>query len=129
MTQPTKGQLIRDWQIATGDAMQALLQWQKQLEVWISQEVITDWEFMTAFGNLVNEIGTDWADSIFPPQKGIDALRKTLTGVEPAGQAAFGDEWAPYVGGDFNDCASEEGGLERGIDPILWAEEIESEYI
>lgn len=83
MTQPNKGQLIRDWQLATSEAMQALLQWQKQLEVWLSQEVITDGEFMTAYGNLANEIGFDWVDTVLLPDKGIDQLRETLTGVDP----------------------------------------------
>lgn len=141
-TPPTKKELLDQWVIATNKAITALTDWRDTLTRWAAdEESITDPTFMSAYGKLTNVVGY-WADDALWDDYNIDRLREALTGVDPAYglEPAVGDEFVPYVSGfmggepiyepiDYSDCASEEGGLERGIDPILWAEETESEYI
>lgn len=95
MTQPNKEQLLIEWQIATGETILALLQWQRQLELWRFQQMVTDFEFMTAYGDLCGNIGFEWPDNVLQPEKGIDQLREVITGVDPS------QPWGP-IADDFD---------------------------
>jgi len=128
MSQPTKEQLILEWEIATNEAMAVLAAWAKQLETWrLSGQTVPDEEFMAAYANLANNLG-DWPDWAVKIPYGVDNLREALTGVDLSQPGEPMDDFEVELRDRIFDTPEDEG-FSLGIDPVLWAEETESEYI